>query len=400
MKKRIASSAMAFIVLMGIVSLLSDMTHEGARSIYGAFLSMTGASAAVIGFVSGFGELLGNSLIFLTGWWADKTKKYWMFTIIGYSINLLAIPALALVPKHGWILACGLLFVERIGRAIRKPSKSTLVSFASKEIGEGKTFAILEFMDQIGAFLGPVLLFLILLIQGQDQDFAIYRTLFLFLGIPAGLTLVVLLYTKKIYPNPSSFEKEKPVKKPFELKTTFLLYMIGIAFFAFGFIDFPIITLHLMNQPYILFNTLPLLYALAMLVDAFSALFFGWYFDRYGYRVLIISTLLSAGFAYLIFNANSIIMVLSGVILWGIGMGAQETILKATVASLIPKSNRSFGFGIFEVGFGLFWFLGSWLLGYLYDVNIVLMISLSVMSQLFAIPFFWLMIINNKQVQT
>lgn len=392
MKKKVISSSLTFIILMGVVSLLSDMTHEGARSIYGTFLYMSGASATVIGFVSGLGEFLGNSLILYTGWIADKTKKYWTMTIIGYSINLLAIPALALVSENGWILACSLILVERIGRAIRKPSKSTMVSFASKDIGEGKTFAIMEFMDQIGAFLGPFLLFFVLLFKGENSDFNTYRLIFVLLGIPAILTLIILLIAKKKFPNPSDFESETKSDKSIEINNNFIFYLIAISLFAFGFIDFPLISLHISKLSIISNDVLPLLYALAMIVDAFAALLFGWIFDKYGIRVLILSTLLSSTFAIFVFSFKSMSLIILGIIMWGIGMGAQESILKSTVAMIIPKENRSMGFGVFEMVFGLAWFMGSWFLGYLYDINITLMISISVIVQLLSIPFYFKMI--------
>jgi hypothetical protein len=153
---------LAFIFLMGLVSLLSDMTHEGAKSILGAYLAFMGASAAAIGFISGFGEFLGYSLRLFTGFLADKTKKYWLITLIGYAIDLFAIPALALIPQNGWIYACILIIIQRTGKALKKPAKNTLVSFAASEVGQGKSFAILEFIDQIGAFSGPLILFFII----------------------------------------------------------------------------------------------------------------------------------------------------------------------------------------------------------------------------------------------
>ena len=157
-KRKKLTSAMSFIVLLGIVSLFSDMTHEGASSIRGAYLSILGASAATIGFVSGLGELVGYSLRFVFGRLTDKTKKYWAMTIAGYVIDCFAVPALALVPKDGWIWACILLMIERTGKAIKKPAKNTLLSFAASQEGAGKSFAIQEALDQIGAFLGPLML--------------------------------------------------------------------------------------------------------------------------------------------------------------------------------------------------------------------------------------------------
>lgn len=156
--KDLKRAALSFIVLMGVVSLFSDMTHEGGKSILGAYLSLTGASAAVVGFVSGFGELVGYSLRCATGRLADRTKRYWLLTIVGYAVDLLAVPALALVPENGWLWAAALIVVERAGKAVKKPAKDTLLSFAAAQNGVGRSFALQEFLDQLGAFLGPVAL--------------------------------------------------------------------------------------------------------------------------------------------------------------------------------------------------------------------------------------------------
>lgn len=127
------------------------MTHEGARSILGEYLNLAGASTATIGFVSGIGELCGYSLRLLSGFIADKTKKYWTLIIIGYGLQVLAIPALALVPENGWVIACGLVILERVGKAIKKPAKNTLVSFAASEVGTGKGFAYQGISRSVGS---------------------------------------------------------------------------------------------------------------------------------------------------------------------------------------------------------------------------------------------------------
>ena len=230
--------AVAFITLMGVVSLFSDMTHEGARSVLGEYLNLAGASGAAIGFVSGVGELCGYSLRLLSGIFADKTKKYWTLVITGYALQVLAIPALALIPENGWVIACGLVILERVGKAIKKPAKNTLVSFAASEIGTGKGFAYQEFLDQLGAFLGPVILFAIAAVKGTDDLFSTYRLCFALLGIPALITLALVLLAKIRYPHPELFEKERG--KPTELRAqkSFVLYMAAICLFAFGFADF------------------------------------------------------------------------------------------------------------------------------------------------------------------
>ena len=398
MKNKKISTAMLFILLFGIVSLFSDMTHEGASSIRGAYMALLGASAGAIGFVSGLGELIGYSMRYLFGKLTDKTGQYWTMTIVGYVLDLIAVPALALVGENGWIAACGLLLIQRMGKAIKKPAKDAIMSFAASQEGVGKSFGIQEVLDQIGAFLGPILLYVIMLFKTEGTTFEIYSFCFAVLTIPAVITLILLFFTKHKFPHPEKFEPEPKEYVPFQMKKEFVLYIAGISLFAFGFIDYSLIIMHVSNQfsgmaaglaetsSLVNSGTLPLLYAGAMLVDAISALFFGYLYDKKGVRALVLSTIISAPFAYFVFMAQNEAMLLFGIALWGIGMGAQESILKAAVTSMVPKISRASGYGIFECAFGVFWFFGSWLLGVMYDYNLTLMIVVSIATQLLAIP--------------
>ena len=382
MRGKKMSQAMAFIVLFGIVSLFSDMTHEGASSIRGAYLALLGASAGTIGFISGLGDLVGYSMRYVSGKLTDKSKHYWPMTIAGYVLDVLAVPALALVGDHGWIWACALLVIQRMGKAIKKPAKDTIMSFAASQEGVGKSFGIQEVLDQIGAFLGPVLLYVVMLLKTDGTTFQVYATCFAVLAIPGAITLILLLVTRRKFPNPEHFEPEPKEYVPFHMKKEFILYIAGISLFAFGFIDYSIIIMHVSRTftgvaaglretgSLISSGTLPLLY------------------DKKGVRALVWSTVLSAPFAIFVFAGHSVASLLVGIALWGVGMGAQESILKAAVSSMVPKASRATGYGVFECAFGVFWFLGSWLLGVLYDVSIPAMIAVSVAAQLAAIPLY------------
>lgn len=394
------SQAMLFIILFGIVSLFSDMTHEGASSIRGAYLTLLGASAGAIGFASGMGELVGYSMRYVFGRLTDKTKQYWPMTIVGYILDIIAVPLLALVGEHGWVAACALLIIQRMGKAIKKPAKDTIMSFAASQEGTGKSFGLQELLDQIGAFLGPVLLYLVMLFRQQGDTFETYAFCFAVLAIPGAITLVLLFLTKHKFPNPELFEPEPKEYIPFKMKREFIFYIAGISLFAFGFIDYSLVLMHVSRtftslasglaetSSLVTEGTLPLLYAGAMLVDAVAALIFGYLYDKKGVAVLVLSTVLSAPFAIFVFAGKSVAVVLLGIALWGIGMGAQESILKAAVTTMVPKTSRATGYGIFECSFGVFWFLGSWLLGVLYDVSIPAMIAVSVLAQLAAIPLY------------
>ena len=216
------------------------------------------------------------------------------------------------------------------------------------------------------------------------------------LGIPAVITIGLVLFSRMKYPNPEMFEKTKKEEEAFRFKRSFVFYMIAICLFAFGFADFTLITLHAARTQAFPDATLSLLYAGAMAVDAFAALFFGWLFDKIGLKALVFSTLCSAFFSCFIFLTGNAWLMGVGILLWGIGMGAQESIMKAAVSKIIPRSMRSTGFGIFETGFGIAWFLGSWLLGALYDIRPALLVVVSVAVQLAAIGFYMMSIRASK----
>ena len=321
-------------------------------------------------------------------------------TILGYVLDIIAVPALALVGEHGWIAACMLLVIQRMGKAIKKPAKDTIMSFAASQEGAGRSFGLQELLDQIGAFLGPVLLWLVMLGQADASPIRTYSLCFAVLAIPGGMSLLLLLYTRSRFPNPEQFEPEPKEYIPFRMKKSFILYIAGISLFAFGFIDYSLIIMHVSltasslsgslaeTSALVTEGSLPLLYAGAMLIDAVAALFFGYLYDRIGVKALVFSTLLSSGFAVFIFSMHSVPALLLGVALWGVGMGAQESILKAAVTSMVPKSSRATGYGIFECSFGFFWFLGSRLMGVLYDISIPAMVAISVTAQLTSIPLY------------
>lgn len=384
------SAPMVFIVLFGVVSLFSDMTHEGASSIRGAYLALLGAGAGTIGFVSGLGELIGYSMRFVFGKITDRTKLYWPMTIIGYILDIAAVPALAFVGDNGWKAACLLLVIQRIGKAVKKPAKDTIMSFAASQEGVGKSFALQEVLDQIGAFAGPLLLYLAMLFKTEGTEIEIYSRCFMFLAVPGAVTIILLFLTKHKFPSPELFEPDEKEYVPFRMKKNFVLYIAAISLFAFGFIDYSLIAMHVEKTGLVSSTALPLLYASAMAIDAVSALFFGLLYDRIGVKALIWSTLLSIPFAPLVYFARSRALLVLGVLLWGIGMGAEESILKAAVTTMVPKRSRATGYGVFECSFGVFWFLGSWLLGSLYDVNITAMVWVSVASEALSIPLYLL----------
>lgn len=367
---------------MGIVSLVADITHEGARSLIGPYLSLLGASGAIVGLVSGLGEFIGYGLRLLTGYLSDKTRKYWLFTFLGYTIDVFAVPALALTGR--WQTAAMLIILERIGKATRKPAKDTLMSYAARNVGSGKGFAIAEVLDQIGAVSGPLILSFILLFR-SDDDIGNYQFAFAMLLIPALLTIVLLIFSKINFPEPEKFETKQSKIDAKGLNRSYWLYLVAISLIAAGFVDFPLLAFHFQRNMILTESLIPFMYAIAMGIDAFAALIFGFLYDKIGMGSLIIASSLSLFFSPFAFLSNSIILIIIGIIFWGIGMGAQESILKSVVADIIPSEKRGTAYGFFNTAFGLFWFIGSAIMGLLYDYSIITLVVFSMTLEFAAV---------------
>jgi len=380
-----SKSGLKFIVLLGVVSLLADVTYEGARSITGPFLAFLGASGTVVGFTAGFGELVGYGLRLVSGRLADRTGRYWLITVWGYAVNLLAVPLLALA-GHWGVAAC-LMIAERTGKAIRSPARDAMLSHATQSVGRGWGFGLHEAMDQIGAVTGPLIVALVLYLKGG------FRMSFAILLVPALLALAVLLAARALYPNPRDLEVEVPGLATVGYPTYFWIYLAAAGLIAAGFADFPLIAYHFEKTSLASAGWIPVFYAAAMGVDALAALVCGRFFDKKGMAVLAVATILSAFFAPLVFWGRFWVALL-GVCLWGIGMGAGESIMRAAVGGMVSADKRGSAYGIFNAGFGLSWFAGSLLMGRLYDRSIPALVAFSVFAQLAAVPI--LMVVGRR----
>ena len=382
-------SALKFVVLVGVVSLFADMTYEGARSITGPYLAVLGASGTIVGIVAGFGELVGYGLRLVSGYISDRTGRYWPITMFGYVVNMLAVPLLALAGS--WQLAALLIVAERAGKAIRNPPRDAMLSHATKEIGRGWGFGIHEALDQIGAVLGPLLVTAVLYFNGS------YQTSFAFLLVPALLALSILLVTRLSYPHPRDLEAILPELETKGFPREFWLYVAAASLIGAGYVDFPLIAYHFEKASVVSDASIPIFYAVAMGVDALAALLFGRLFDRIGLSVVIFAALISAFFAPLVFLGGGHFALL-GMALWGVGMGAQESVMRAAIAEMVPVNRRASAYGVFNGAYGLFWFLGSAVMGILYDVSLPALITFSVIAQLAAVPILLLVKRNPSDV--
>lgn len=376
------TSAFKFVILMGIVSMFADMTYEGARSITGPFLGTLGASAAVVGFVAGLGEFFGYGLRFFSGYLADRTRHYWQIAIVGYVVNLLAVPLLALA-GHWWVASI-LIVVERAGKGIRVPVRDAMLSHAAHRMGMGWGFGLHEAMDQAGAMIGPLIVALTLYWQES------YRFCFAILLIPAVASLSSLFFSSLQYPDPRALEEQHQLHSDsaFKESSVFWVYLSGASLIALGYADFALIAYHFSKTHLLSPLWIPITYAIALGANIVMAPFLGLLYDRVGFVVLVLVSIGSSFFPLFVFLGDARLAMI-GVILWGVGLGAQGSLMRAIVANMVEREKRAYAYGVFNSIFGLFWFIGSALMGILYDISLSALVVFSMLAQLLAIPPFW-----------
>ena len=373
-------TAFRFVLLIGILSFFADFTYEGSRSILGPFLASLKASGLAVGLITGFGELLGYGLRLVSGRLADATGRFWPITIFGYIVQMAAVPALALV--ENWPAAALLIVLERAGKAIRNPPRDVMLSHAGKQLGgQGWVFGLHEALDQSGAMMGPLAVAAVLAHHGS------YHYAFAVLLVPALINLALVFAARLLYPRPQDLETAAPEVRGDSLPRIYWIYFGGAALVAAGFADYPIIAYHLSRTGAVAGEWIAIFYAVAMAVSGSGSLVFGRLFDRFGFPVLTGLTLLSAAFAPLVF-LGGFWTALIGAAIWGLGMGVHELMIPAAVTPMVSSERRATAFGLFTAGYGVSWFLGSAVIGFLYDLSLPLTIAFCVAAELAAVPIF------------
>ncbi|HWY61919.1 MAG TPA: MFS transporter [Rhizomicrobium sp.] len=370
-------SALAFVLAFGVVSLFADMAYEGMRGVSGPFLGLLGASGAAVGLIAGGGELIGYLLRLLSGRFAERSGAYWPIALSGYAIQMAAVPALALAGS--WQMAALFIVLERSGKAVRNPAANFMLSRAGAQIGQGWAFGLHEAMDQTGACAGPLIAALVLAHHGD------YRSAFLWLGIPAVLTILSVAALALRFPRAGQVVRHASHNAaPPHLSRAFWLYAVAAGLVGFGFADYPLIAFHFAKQTILAEAWIPAFYALAMGASGAGSLLFGRWFDARGLIVLVPGILMGAVIAPLVFLGGSK-AALAGVILWGLSLGVHDAVMNAAIANFVPEHLRARAFGLFSALYGIAWFAGSAVLGLLYDRSRLALVLVAVLAELAAL---------------
>ena len=369
-------SALAFVIAFGFVSLFADAAYEGMRGISGPFLATLGASGTAVGIIAGGGELIGYLLRLASGRLAEKSGAYWPIAIAGYTIQMAAVPALALAGN--WQAAAIFIVLERSGKALRNPAVNLMLSRAGTKIGQGWAFGLHEAMDQTGACSGPLIAAGVLALHGD------YRTAFLWLGVPAALTVMSVIAASLRFGYAGHVAAPQIGADARTLPHAFWIYATASALIAFGFADYPLIAFHFTKDHVVSQDWVPVFYALAMGASGAGSLLFGRWYDARGIVVLTPAFLFGALIAPLVFFGG-FLLALAGVLLWGLAQGVHDAVMNAAISHFVPEQSRARAFGIFSALYGIAWFLGSALLGWLYDHSLTGLVALSVTASVAAL---------------
>lgn len=384
------------VVGFGLVSLTADMVYEGARAITGPLLASLGATAAVVGLVSGLGEAVSLLLRLVSGSWADRSERYWSWTIAGYAITAISVPALAITPflgAAGLAVGCLLIVAERFGKAVRSPAKSVLLAQVSGVVGLGHGFGVHRALDQLGAFAGPLLVAAVISLTG-----ALWSGLAV-LAIPGALSILILLLLRRssrrragpsaddesdsdpgepgptsettttVAPRTASLPATfaaSPSSSPARLPREFWLFAAAAGAATAGLVTFAVIGYHLVDDRVTSPALVPVIYAAAMAAAGIAALATGFLFDRVHARVLLVLPFLVAVVPVFAFT-DVLPLIMIGVLAWGAANGLQDSTVKALVAALVPAPRRGTAYGIFAAIQGGAAVLGGVIVGALYD---------------------------------
>jgi predicted MFS family arabinose efflux permease len=368
-------TGLLFILAFGVVSFFADMAYEGMRSSTGPFMALLGASGTVVGFVAGAGELFGYVLRVFSGRFAEKTRAYWPVTLAGYVLQMAVIPLLGL--SGNWQMAAVIIVLERTGKALRNPTANFMMSRAGEHIGQGWAFGLQEAMDQAGALAGPLIVALVLAHHGS------YAQAFFWLAIPAMLTLISVFAVALRFPYAGHIVAPQP-HLSFTLPRAYWLYAASSALVAFGFADYPLIAYHFKQAGLVSDAAIPILYAMAMGTEGIGALLFGVIFDRRGFAIFPTAILAAALVTPLCFLGGHDLAIV-GAGLWGFALGAQNAILFAGIAKIVPQHARARAYGFFSGIFGIAWFAGSAVMGLLYDRSLTALVLVSLLAEIAAL---------------
>lgn len=338
------------VVALGFVSLFMDVSSEMIHSLLPVFLvSVLGANALSVGFIEGIAEATASITKIFSGVVSDWVGRRKPLLLLGYGMAALTKPVFPLADTLASVLLAR--FLDRIGKGVRGAPRDALVAEVTPPDLRGAAFGLRQSMDTVGAFAGPALAMLLMILSGDD-----FRLVFWIAVVPAFVAVAVILFGVR-EPNrePSSEPRRFPIRRG-QLRRLNATFWGVVALAA-------VLTLARFSEAFLLLRAqsvgvedayAPLVLIVMNIVYAASAYPLGRLADRLDRR-----NLLALGVGLLVLAdlvlaaAGSALVVLVGAGLWGLHMGATQGLLAVFVADATPADLRGTGFGLYNLMTGI-----------------------------------------------
>jgi MFS family permease len=353
----------ASIWVLGFVSLLMDVSSELIHSLLPVFLvSALGASAITVGFIEGMAESLALVVKVFSGVLSDFIGKRKALAVAGYGLGALSKPLFALATSSGMVFVARL--IDRTGKGIRgAPRDALLADIAPPEV-RGASFGLRQSLDTVGAFLGPLLAIVFMLLWADN-----FRAVFWIAVIPAFLAVALLLFGVREPEHQFDGKRGNPIRMD-NLKQLSASYWWVVTFGT-------LFTLARFSEAFLVLRAqqgglelawIPMVFVAMNIVYALTAYPFGKLADRMRHTSLLKAGLLTLITADIFLSmSNHLTTVFIGIVLWGLHMGLTQGLLAAMVADTAPAALRGTAYGFFNLCSGIAMLAASVLAGELWD---------------------------------
>jgi len=365
-RRALAYGLTANVVVLGVVSLFTDVSSEMVLPILPFFLTQVLlADALIVGLVEGLSESVVSFMKIFSGRLSDAAGKRKLFVLAGYGLST-AMKVLFPFARN-WPEFLGMRVLERTGKGVRDAPRDALLTESTPPETRGKAFGFHRSMDTTGAVAGPIItLGLLATVAASLTQAEAYRLILLLAAIPAVISISVILLVREPHRAPTTSPRLRvafrEIPKP-------LLRFLGIAS-LFSFADFSYAFLLLRAGS--LFGTTEaiLLYVLYNIVYAIHAFPAGILSDRVGRRPVVLIGYLAfvAMSTLLVFSGALIVLVLS-FILYGLSYGMAEGTQRALVADFAPPEIKATVLGTYHATVGIVKLASGLVAGFLFLIR-------------------------------
>ncbi len=349
------------LLIVGLVSLFTDLSSQMVFPLIPLYLISIGAGAWVVGLVEGAAETTASLLKVFSGYWSDRISKRKPFVFAGYGLSSITKPLFAFA--YSWPLVLIVRVFERIGKGIRTAPRDAIIAESTKSSVRGKAYGFHRAMDGIGSVSGAALALLLLPVLG-------FKDLFLVAFIPGIIAVLFVLFIKeKNRPKESKKTKNKSLKVSLKnLPRNLKLFILVSTVFSFGHFGYAFLLLKAKNIG-LGNDTAIFLYVIFYIVYTLCTIPAGILSDKIGRKpVLMTGYVLFATMAIGLLFTSQIYAIFVIFVVYGIFYAMIDGSQRAFVADLAPPDLRATALGTFHTSIGLIALPGGFLAGILWDV--------------------------------